>query len=375
MTSGSAVCLGVTFSCLVFLSSMMGTLFLLTPVLPVTLFEPFWGRWLLDSLVLSWKLYVVALYEIVLGVKVSVAGFPGKRTEQSLIVMNHRTRLDWLFAYSFMLRCGSLQHLKIVLKSGLKKIPGAGWAMQCLVLIFLERKWTNDEVLLDRYLNYFKTLNYPTQVLLFPEGTDLTESTVKKSDAYAERHNLEKYKYVLHPKTTGFVYITEHLRRDNQMEAIWDLSIGYPINIPQDEIDIVMGNFPKEVHFYVRTFPNDTLPQTADDLILWCQDAWSTKENLLEQFYTEKFFRVELKPNPRGPYKARSELLVRTILYVVLIGWSILLFFMLYSFYYSSFVRWYCLFISIFYTVITTSYFGVDILQTKLLEWHKDKRC
>lgn len=67
-----------------------------------------------------------ALYEIVLGVKVSVVGFPGKQDEQSLIIMNHRTRLDWLFAYSFMLRCGSLRHLKIVLKSGLKKIPGAG---------------------------------------------------------------------------------------------------------------------------------------------------------------------------------------------------------------------------------------------------------
>lgn len=82
--------------------------------------------WWLMKIIHFFLLFYQALYEIVLGVKVSVVGFPGKQDEQSLIIMNHRTRLDWLFAYSFMLRCGSLRHLKIVLKSGLKKIPGAG---------------------------------------------------------------------------------------------------------------------------------------------------------------------------------------------------------------------------------------------------------
>lgn len=375
MTSGSAVCLGVAFSCLVFLSSTFGTLFLLTPVLPVTLLEPMWGRWLLDSIVLSWKLYVVALYEIVLGVKVSVVGFPGKKDEQSLIIMNHRTRLDWLFAYSFMLRCGSLQHLKIVLKSGLKKIPGAGWAMQCLVLIFLDRKWTSDKILLDRYLNYFKSLNYPTQILLFPEGTDLTEFTMRRSDEYAENQHLQKYRYVLHPKTTGFSYITEHLRNDERIEAVWDLSIAYPVNIPQTEIDIVTGNFPREVHFYVRTFPIDKIPKSQAELIHWCQEAWTTKENLLKNFYAENVFSLEVQSDPRELYEARSESIVRCILYVFLIGWSVLLTFMLYFFYYSSFVRWYCLCTSVVYTVITTSYCGVDILQTKILDWYKDKSC
>ena len=147
------------------------------------------------------------------------------------------------------------------------------------------------------------------------------------------------------------------------------------MNIPQTEIDIVTGNFPREVHFYVRTFPIEKIPTSQAELIHWCQEAWTTKENLLKNFYAENVFSLEVQSNPRELYEARSESIVRCILYVFLIGWTVLLIFMLYFFYYSSFVRWYCLCASVFYTVITTSYCGVDILQTKILDWHKDKSC
>ena len=39
-----------------------------------------------------------------------------------LIIMNHRTRFDWLFLWSYMIRMGDLRHHKIILKQSLKKI-------------------------------------------------------------------------------------------------------------------------------------------------------------------------------------------------------------------------------------------------------------
>lgn len=41
------------------------------------------------------------------------------------------------------------------------------------------------------------------QILLFPEGTNLSQSSAKKSDEYAVKNNLNKYNHVLHPRTSG----------------------------------------------------------------------------------------------------------------------------------------------------------------------------
>lgn len=46
--------------------------------------------------------------------------------ECELIIMNHRTRFDWLFVFSYQIRCGSLRHFKISLKEILKNVPGPG---------------------------------------------------------------------------------------------------------------------------------------------------------------------------------------------------------------------------------------------------------
>lgn len=67
-----------------------------------------------------------AMYELMLGVKIKVQGRPSKPTDSVLILMNHRTRLDWLFLMSYQLRCGSLRHYKISLKDQLKFVPGPG---------------------------------------------------------------------------------------------------------------------------------------------------------------------------------------------------------------------------------------------------------
>jgi len=48
---------------------------------------------------------------------------------------------------------------------------------------------------------------------LFPEGTDLSPSNVIRSNKYAEKNNLPNYKYVLHPKTTGFVFLADTMRK------------------------------------------------------------------------------------------------------------------------------------------------------------------
>ena len=143
------------------------------------------------SLLLLWQ----ALLELVYGVKVVVTGdcmLPGER---SVIIMNHRTRLDWMFFWSVLVRQSGVCTEKIILKSTLKGIPGAGrqhttctpvcdidsphfqmlfyrdvsvpfpgWAMQVGLFMFIKRRWEQDQLTLRKFIDYFAAIGHRTQV-------------------------------------------------------------------------------------------------------------------------------------------------------------------------------------------------------------------
>lgn len=121
--------------------------------------------------------------ELCFGVKMVVSGKDmdkWKSDEPAIIIMNHRTRLDWMFFWAFMLRFGSLRRLKIILKEQLKLVPGLGWAMQNFVFIFIKRKWEQDEQYLSDVFSHYSRHHYPIQLLLFPEGTDFSHANREK---------------------------------------------------------------------------------------------------------------------------------------------------------------------------------------------------
>jgi lysocardiolipin and lysophospholipid acyltransferase len=49
-----------------------------------------------------------------------------KDKKRSLIILNHRTRLDWMFIWMLHSRFQILKQLKICLKAELKRIIGPG---------------------------------------------------------------------------------------------------------------------------------------------------------------------------------------------------------------------------------------------------------
>ncbi|MGH0155057.1 UNVERIFIED_CONTAM: hypothetical protein FKN15_051395 [Acipenser sinensis] len=117
---------GIYFLTTLFLGSFFGSVFMLAPFLPLMLVSPAWYRWLTDRIVATWLTLPVALLEIVFGAKVVITGdgfIPGER---SVIIMNHRTRLDWMFLWNCLLRYSYLRLEKICLKATLKAVPGFG---------------------------------------------------------------------------------------------------------------------------------------------------------------------------------------------------------------------------------------------------------
>ncbi|XP_049552296.1 lysocardiolipin acyltransferase 1 isoform X4 [Orcinus orca] len=203
---------GIYFILTLFWGSFFGSIFMLGPFLPLMFINPSWYRWINNRLVATWLTLPVALLETMFGVKVIITGDAFVPGERSVIIMNHRTRMDWMFLWNCLMRYSYLRLEKICLKATLKRVPGFGWAMQAAAYIFIHRKWKDDKSHFEDMIDYFCDIHEPLQLLIFPEGTDLTENSTARSNEFAEKNGLQKYEYVLHPRTTGFTFVVDRLR-------------------------------------------------------------------------------------------------------------------------------------------------------------------
>ncbi|XP_069684774.1 lysocardiolipin acyltransferase 1-like isoform X2 [Periplaneta americana] len=293
---------GLAFCSFWYGSICSGFLFLYCPLLPLLLLHQKLFRQLTDIVFAAWEIYPAALLECIIGTRVVVTGDEILPHDRALIIMNHRTRLDWNFLWLGMFHaCKPLTHrIKMVLKASVRHIPGAGWVMQMNCFLYIHRRWERDKALLERALDYFRDIGHSCQILLFPEGTDLTAGSRERSHQFASKHSLERYYQVLHPKTTGFVFLAQRMRQNGQLDAVYDITVGYPRTRPQAEIDIMKGNFPEEVHFTITRFSSSSLPSGEEELKDWLANRWKIKEQILTKFYTSGSFEASSICNKEG---------------------------------------------------------------------------
>ena len=291
LTAVKQRCRGVSFVAILLVTAFFCFVFFTPLFLLAFLVRLSCARFLVDTVVSTWFALAVAVYELVYGLKVVVRGDAHKIRKQAtmLIVMNHRTRVDWLFYFAVQARYGSLRRFKISLKDMLRHAPGAGWAMQAAHFLFLKRNWESDQKRIKAFLKHFQTMNSCPQLLLFPEGTDLQPDSLQKSKNFAKKNDLPELKYVLHPRTTGFTSMFNLMKTYNNLEQVLDVTIAYPHNLCQDENDVISGNIPREVVFTVNCYDVTDVPSSSDsELVQWLGERWRIKEELLKNFYEGK---------------------------------------------------------------------------------------
>merc|ERR1719456_1274854 len=99
-----------------------------------------------------------------------------------------------MFLWPLFVHLGRVEDLVIVLKASLRSAPVFGWAMQLFGFRFLTRS--------DRAADLSALRDWPDRgaaVLLFPEGTDLSESNQALARAYASENKLQEPEHVLIP--------------------------------------------------------------------------------------------------------------------------------------------------------------------------------
>ncbi|XP_064292164.1 lysocardiolipin acyltransferase 1-like isoform X2 [Plodia interpunctella] len=268
-------------------------------------------RKIVDVLFALWELYPVALFQCCINTQLHHYGDYVDPDENTIIVMNHRTRVDWNYVWIALYHAtqdtarhvctckesldkkhsrdvfdrisGGKSKIKFVLKDELKMIPGMGWIMQLNFFLYVKRDWRADQLSLSQFVEYYKKLQYRCRLVLFPEGTDLSEDNKRRSDKFADANNLPKFQFLLHPRTTGWVALCSALRGSG-LKSVYDVTVAYD-KPAQTEADVLYGRIPKHVYFHVKKHSIEQLPE--DDLALrgWLKNRWSEKEISLRHFH------------------------------------------------------------------------------------------
>ncbi|KAG6602871.1 Lysocardiolipin acyltransferase [Phytophthora cinnamomi] len=242
----------------------------------------------------AWMGHVVLLLEKLFGIQARVYGDAETKAHESdmsqdraLWLSNHRTRIDWMLLWSVAWRTRTLHQLRIVLKAPLRKIPIFGWAMQHFIFIFLQRRWADDQVNLRRLLPFLTSAEPEASYLLFPEGTDLSESNLEKSAAFAKKNGLPPRQYSLYPRTTGWTFMFPLLR--SQLTAVYDITmfyVDYAANERPSEASLLTGRVPRMIHFYIERVDISALRDKSEsELATWMEQRFERKESMLKAFY------------------------------------------------------------------------------------------
>ncbi|XP_068240667.1 lysocardiolipin acyltransferase 1-like [Palaemon carinicauda] len=332
---------------------MMGFYSLYCPILPLLLINRKVYRRATEVIFTMWESFAVALMEVLYGVRFFMSGDVIRPGERSLLLLNHRNRLDWNFFWGALAHASSppAHNCKIVLKSGIRKFPGLGWIMQMSCYLYIHRRWEEDQRLMSNILDYYRDINHTFQILLFPEGTNLTKETKKKSDEFAVKAGLPFLTNVLHPRTTGFTYLVNKMRNGNQLDAVYDITVAYPHTLPLTELDVLRGKMPEEVHFHIKRHPVSSLPATDEGLKTWLAGVWSEKDELLQTTLSQGHFPESSTNLSHPPVNAS---------YLSVLFWLPLTFGMAYLLCTWWVVQLWCLVFTVFFMVIS---FGTNGLQ------------
>lgn len=182
----------------------------------------------------------------------------------NVLVMNHRTVLDWMFFWALIAECpgSDLQYaLKIVPKAVLSKLPLFGWAMQCFRFLFLSRQSTESDcaMIASAARTYCAEPNSPdhgVSVLIFPEGTDLSKVHLEKSHDFCRKNSLPLWDFVLAPRALGLGTMLQAIGKENLGEVL-DITLGYEDYVMGErpsESSCIMGRAPRAMHVALRRY-------------------------------------------------------------------------------------------------------------------------
>lgn len=216
----------------------------------------------------------------------------GVPCSRELMMSNHQIYSDWVYLWALMDKIERAGELKIIMKRSLRSVPIFGWSMRFFDFVFLNRKWEQDQAHFTKKLRGFVESSYPFCLLIFPEGTTLSQESLRKSESFATKLGVTPTSRVLLPRVLGMWEAVKAL--DSSLDGIYDVTVGYSglveTDVPEDVFTLKKlfynGISPEKVHFHLSYIPLKEIPrETADEFSEWLRQKYYEKDRLLDEFY------------------------------------------------------------------------------------------
>ncbi|KAJ5584055.1 Phospholipid/glycerol acyltransferase [Penicillium hispanicum] len=273
--------------------------------------------------------------------------------ERLVLIANHQVYTDWI--YLWWLAYTNLMHGRvfIILKESLKYIPVVGQGMMFYGFIFMARKWLSDKPRLQHRLERLKTQRTdskpdqpqynPMWLLMFPEGTNLSINTKRRSDEYGQKQGLPSFKHQVLPRSTGLFFCLQQLR--GTVDWVYDSTIAYEgppyvmkafsclLGFDTNDRGYRKGSYPDKyftlrstylqgrpptsVNMHWRRFPVSEIPlDDQKEFDAWLRARWAEKDELLDHYFETGRFPSELGGTIKASHASDEQKLAASAGYV-----------------------------------------------------------
>lgn len=228
---------------------------------------------------LNWGWWAYGLQHLV-GTRIEYSGVDVPHGENAIVIANHQSMADIPIMLCLALRKGRVGDLKWLVKDQLKYVPGVGWGLVLLDAIFLKRRWADDKENVANTFQRYIDMRVPIWLLLFPEGTRSNEKKLKKHMDDPASQRFSQTKFVLPPRSKGFVASVEGLRP--LIDAVYDLTIIYPHGLRPTLLQVMRGET-DVVRVDVRRYPIASVPVDPKVLGAWLRERYLEKDQIVQE--------------------------------------------------------------------------------------------
>lgn len=254
----------------------------------------------------------VVLLEVWAGISFKSYGDRLDPKKSYLIVINHRSDVDWLLGLAYVAHFGFPYpgNVKSVVKASLGKVPIFGSTLRLAEFSFLTRSWATDKEKFLKALASLRTYSEtgnPLWFVLYPEGTRFTKEKQEYSQAYATTKQLRPTMHVLFPRYKAFIAIVSTLR--DQFDGVIDATFMFEGEQPAFKAALA-GTASTVVHAHMKYYSMKDLPEDQKQLEQWLLERWYEKDKRVAAFNEEvstlgepnEDFSGNKHPSPRPFY-------------------------------------------------------------------------